>query len=90
MVTTEALTPARMNPWPRSCTATDGLPSVAGMPDALCPHCETATPREQWQAHPPGSFPFAIRCPACGIVSDSDAVVVSLHVTAPRRPPPSR
>jgi hypothetical protein len=60
------------------------------MPDALCPHCETAAPREQWQAHPPGSFPFMLRCPACGVVSDSDAVVVSLRATSPKPPRPSR
>jgi hypothetical protein len=38
-------------------------------------------PRQDWQAVPPGSFPFVIRCPTCGAEADVAAIGCRMTVT---------
>jgi hypothetical protein len=42
-------------------------------------------PRQDWEAVPPGSFPFTIRCPRCGTDHDvADGAYRLGGVTPPR------
>ena len=61
-------------------------PTSRWLPEPFCAGAGRQAPRQDWDAVPPGSFPFTIRCPSC----DTEVDVADIGYRLGAMTPPHR